>query len=252
MVVFWSWGRSRDNYGVVDVGWGVVIMGILWVYFLKSFGTQIISNISSIGLGVLLLMGMISIWGLRLAIFLWWTRIRTGHAEDKRYNAFRADYGDKVHQKFFTNVFLFQGLLALILTAPFLPIFVESVGEPGIFAWVGLALYIIGQIGETISDNQLSGFIKNPSNKGQVCNVGFWKYSRHPNYFFEWVIWLGMSLVVAEVSIVGILPAIFMYVLLVYVTGVPIAEKYSLLSKGDKFREYQRTTNAFFPWFPKK
>lgn len=255
MVVFWLWGRSRDNYGVVDVGWGVVNMGILWVYFLASGGWKIlqtgeifdVENLSS-----LLLFGMITVWGLRLALFLYWTRIRTGHPEDKRYNAFRKDYGDRVHSKFFTNVFLFQGLLALILTAPFLPVFITVDFQSGIFAWIGLALFLLGILGETLADNQLSGFIKNPSNKGKVCNVGFWNYTRHPNYFFEWVIWLGMSLVAVEANLLGILPAIFMYVLLVYVTGVPFAEKYSLQSKGDLFREYQRTTNAFFPWFPKK
>ncbi|WCL47624.1 DUF1295 domain-containing protein [Leptospira sp. GIMC2001] len=242
MVLFWSWGRSRNNYGVIDVGWGLVIAAIVGVYAYLSD-----ANLNA----RLLLFILVAIWGFRLAIFLFFTRIQPGHAEDKRYNAFRADYGDAVHRKFFTNVFLFQGLLALILTAPFLALFIYADSDPGCLAYAGVVLFIVGQLGETIADNQLSSFIKDKSNKGQVCKKGLWKYTRHPNYFFEWVIWVGLSMVAGSYHFIGFLPAILMYLLLVYFSGVPFAEKYSLQSKGDLFREYQRTTNAFFPWFPK-
>jgi steroid 5-alpha reductase family enzyme len=242
MTAFWLWGKSRDNYGVIDVGWGVVIASIVGVYWFHSEMSFLWKSI---------LAGMVLAWGLRLSLFLLFTRILTNHPEDKRYHAFRKDYGDKVHQKFFTNVFLFQGLLALILTGPLLSFFLEDSIDFPILIWIGLLVFCIGQLGETFSDQQLSRFVQDPKNRGEVCKKGFWKYSRHPNYFFEWVIWLGVSLAGCSASWIAILPAVFMYVLLVHVTGVPFAEKYSLQSKGDKFREYQRTTNAFFPWFPK-
>ncbi len=252
MVLFWIWGRIRNNYGVIDVGWGIVNSGIIWVYFVLSseegFQLPFLRPLDPPSL----LTAMITLWGLRLSIFLWWTRIRPGHPEDKRYNAFRKDYGDKVHRKFFTNVFLFQGLLAFVLTSPFLPVFILSPPPKEILRYTGIGLFCIGLIGEVLSDFQLSRFARNPANKRKVCNIGLWKYSRHPNYFFEWVVWLGMSLVASEVHWIGIFPALFMYILLVHITGIPYAEKYSLQSRGEAYKEYQRTTSAFFPWFPQK
>lgn len=268
MTVFWAWGRSRDNYGVVDVGWGVVIPVIAWTYFCVSASPSIQKY---------LVTGMLTLWGIRLAFYILRTRILPGHPEDRRYNAFRADYGTAVHRKFFTNVFLFQGALALLLTAPYLVVYrgdpvsqglgtdvlgeVETGGifgipignfsDIGFLSAVGVIAFIVGLAGETIADAQLSRFVHNPQNRGQVCQVGLWKYSRHPNYFFEWVIWMGVSLVAADTHWLGILPGVFMYLLLVHGTGVPFAERSSLQSKGDLFREYQKTTNAFFPWFPK-
>lgn len=245
MIVFWFWGKIRNNYAVIDVGWGLVILFILFTYYF-------VKNHFELEWGSLVFVLLVTLWGLRLSIFLFLTRILPGHAEDKRYNSFRKDYGEKVHSKFFTNVFLFQGLLALILTAPFLVVFLSPSSNYPILGIAGILLFFIGEIGETVADQQLSSFIKNPKNKGEVCKLGLWKFSRHPNYFFEWMIWLGLSIYAAQYHWLGILPAIFMYILLVHVTGVPFAEKFSLLSKGDKFREYQRTTNSFFPWFPRK
>jgi steroid 5-alpha reductase family enzyme len=245
MVLFWYWGRSRDNYAVIDVGWGIVISSILWVYYLAKNGFSF--EITSFTLTIL-----VQLWAMRLSLFLYLTRILPRHAEDKRYTSFRKDYGDKVHQKFFTNVFLFQGFLALILTSPLL---VAYIGEDNSLSWfsaVGLALFFFGELGESLADQQLSKFKQDSSNQGKVCNKGLWKYSRHPNYFFEWVIWLGISVFALNFSWIGILPAIFMYVLLVYVTGVPYAEKFSLLSKPIAYVEYQNSTSPFFPWFPRK
>lgn len=297
MTVFWIWGRIRDNYGVIDVGWGIINFGLLWFYYFLSYaqfnGLDSFDFLELLVFNLQHLVGffqsdfiltlLITIWGLRLSIFLLFTRILPGHPEDKRYNAFRKDYGTKVHRKFFTNVFLFQGFLALVLTAPFVTVYVKALDyntnfilplqnlniafqdsvellkilfkermSLGIMGYLGIFIFFIGIVGESLADYQLSKFLKNPSNKGKVCSVGLWRYSRHPNYFFEWVIWLGMSLVAVEVSWGGFLPAVFMYILLVYFSGIPFAEKSSLQSRGEEYKKYQETTNAFFPWFPKK
>ncbi len=251
MTLMWYWGKSRDNYAVIDVGWGLVIAGIATVLSLFGMGNEYAK------LAVLI---PVWIWAIRLSGFLYFTRIRTNHPEDKRYADFRKDYGDKVHQKFFTNVFMLQGVLALLLSPPF---FVASrwLYMPGatlfgyhgsFFPYLGWTLFLIGMVGETLADKQLHNFVSNPQNKGMVCNVGLWKYTRHPNYFFEWVIWLGIGLIPISASFGSLFSPLVMFVLLRFVSGVPFAEKYSLKSKGDKFVEYQRTTNAFFPWFPKK
>lgn len=254
MSLMWFWGKSRDNYAVIDVGWGLVIAGIASI--LVYFGTGNVFAKWAVLIPVW-------IWALRLSGFLFWTRIRTNHPEDKRYTGFRKDYGDKVHRKMFTNVFLLQGFLALFLSLPFYfaaqwNLFPNSgaLGPNGyLMVLLGWILFVLGVVGETISDRDLHRFVVDPANKGKVCDIGLWKYSRHPNYFFEWVVWVGMGIIPilsAPQAIVSLFTPIFMFVLLRFVSGVPFAEKYSLLSKGDAFREYQQTTNAFFPWFSKQ
>ncbi|EMY70583.1 DUF1295 domain-containing protein [Leptospira vanthielii] len=254
MSLMWFWGKSRDNYAVIDVGWGLVIAGIASILVYLGRGNWIAK------LAVLV---PVWIWALRLSGFLFWTRIRTNHPEDKRYTGFRKDYGDKVHLKMFTNVFLVQGFLALLLSVPFYfaaqwDLFPNSgaLGPNGyLMVLLGWVLFLVGVVGEAISDRDLHKFVADSNNKGKVCNVGLWKFSRHPNYFFEWILWVGIGIIPVLSSpeaILSLFTPLFMFVLLRFVSGVPFAEKYSLLSKGDLFREYQRTTNAFFPWFSKQ
>jgi steroid 5-alpha reductase family enzyme len=117
-----------------------------------------------------------------------------------------------------------------------------------------VALWLISVLGESIADAQLRAFKKDSANKGKVCSKGLWNYSRHPNYFFQWMMWMAY-LVFALASPYGYLaiisPAIILYLLL-RVTGIPITEEQSIRSKGDTFREYQKTTSAFVPWFKKR
>ncbi len=248
MIVMWFWGKTRNNYAVIDVGWGLVIAGIATVYSILGTG-NLLSKLS--------VLVPVWFWAIRLSGYLYITRIRTNHPEDKRYAKFREDYGDKVHQKFFTNVFLLQGFLALLLSPPFVVAANAnldlSVFQP--FVFIGLALFILGVIGESIADNQLHRFVSNSANKGMVCNIGLWNYSRHPNYFFEWLLWLGIGIIPIQIqntnSLLSLFSPLVMFILLRFVSGVPFAERFSLLSKGEKFVAYQKTTNAFFPWFPK-
>ena len=119
--------------------------------------------------------------------------------------------------------------------------------------WAGAVVWAIGLIGEAAADAQLARFKANPANRGRTCRDGLWRYSRHPNYFFEWTIWVGFF-IVALGSPFGwatlVAPSLMLYILL-YVTGIPAAEAASLRSRGDEFREYQRTTSAFVPWPPR-
>ena len=113
---------------------------------------------------------------------------------------------------------------------------------------------VIGLAGESIADSQLKTFINEPKNHGLVCDNGLWRYSRHPNYFFEWVIWCGFGIMGLAVStgLFSILIPFVMLVLLLFVTGVPPAEASSLRSKGHLYQDYQARTNRFVPWFNKK
>ena len=109
---------------------------------------------------------------------------------------------------------------------------------------VGTAIVFLSLCGESLADGQLAAFRRKPENKGQVCNVGLWRYSRHPNYFFEWCIWVGFGVfaLCSHLGWIGLLAPFSIYYLLRYKTGVPMAEESSLKSKGDRFREYQKTT----------
>ncbi len=119
--------------------------------------------------------------------------------------------------------------------------------------FAGAALWLIAISGEALADAQLAAFKRRASNKGRVCDAGLWRYSRHPNYFFEWLIWVAYFVFALGspwgwVAIVG--PASILYLLL-RVTGIPMTEEQSIRSRGDAYRRYQQTTSAFIPWFPK-
>jgi steroid 5-alpha reductase family enzyme len=109
-------------------------------------------------------------------------------------------------------------------------------------------------IGEAVADQQLHNFKKNTANKGKTCQVGLWKYSRHPNYFFDWLVWIGFATfaVTSPWGFVGILSPALILCFLLGLTGIPATEAQALRSRGEEYRDYQRRTSAFVPWFPKK
>ena len=150
-------------------------------------------------------------------------------------------------------MFVFQGFLSWSVSLVFaLYIFAA---KQSLFSWLGVAVVLIGIIGESLADNQLKNFKANPDNKGKTCAVGLWKYSRHPNYFFEWTIWLGfwICLLPNYSSIIGLIPVIIMYRFLTKVSGGERTEELMLKSKKrPDYADYVARTNAFFPWFPKE
>jgi steroid 5-alpha reductase family enzyme len=153
----------------------------------------------------------------------------------------------------FLFFFLFQGLLDLVLAIPFLVGSLNPSAPVAPLEWVGVAIWAVALAGETAADRQLERFKANPSNRGRTCREGLWRFSRHPNYFFEWLVWIAWA-VFALASPGGALalvcPALMLFFLL-RVTGIPATEAQALASRGNDYREYQRTTSAFVPWFPK-
>lgn len=245
MSVLWYIGKRMKNYAIVDVGWTVSLVILCLVYFFMGDGNILHKS---------LITAMVSLWGLRLGGYLLFTRILGGHGEDQRYADFRKDYGDKVDQKFFTNIFQFQAILDVLLSLTFLLPCLNPSSEIHILEIIGLILFVVSVIGEGIADNQLHKFKLNPENKGKNCEVGLWYYSRHPNYFFEWMIWVswGIFALGSPYGYIGLISPVLMYIFLTKFTGVPMTEKYALEKRGDIYREYQKTTSAFIPWFKKK
>lgn len=243
MFLLWVIHLLIRNAAIVDVGWAVGL-GMLAVSYAAA-GPGYPARRYAIAT-------MATLWSLRLAGYLLFTRV-LGHPEEGRYVQLRAEWKTYLPLRFLF-FFEFQALLDLVLSLPFLLACLDTRTPLGLAEKVGAGIWLIGMIGEATADVQLDAFKKNPANKGKTCRAGLWNYSRHPNYFFEWTIWVGYA-VFALASPWGwlglISPALILYFLL-GLTGIPATEAQALRSRGEEYRQYQRATSAFVPWFPKK
>ncbi len=233
--------RIRDA-GVVDVGWAACLGAAAVFCALTGEG-------DAIRRGLIGVMG--GVWGLRLALHLLLDRVLRG-PEDGRYQMMREKFGKRINPVLLV-FFLAQALLVAVLSPPFILASLDPRPGPAWLDWFGLAVWTLGLGGESIADRQLKAFKANPSNRGKVCSIGLWRYSRHPNYFFEWIMWVGYALV-ASAATFGWLAWLSPSLMLLFVlklTGIPPTEARAIRSRGDAYREYQRTTSAFIPWIPK-
>lgn len=239
----WLLQQKWKNAGFVDLGWALSIGLMAAVYGAAAPGDLARKA---------LVCAMPLVWSTRLSAHLV-RRFLHEKKEDPRYAKMRAERGEKA-SGFFLFFFLFQAALAVILTTPF---YVASKNPaPGIrpLEIGAFALWALALIGETAADLQMRNFRENPANKGKVCDAGLWRYSRHPNYFFEslmWWAWFFFALASPGGLWAIVSPALMTFFLL-KVSGVPPAEEQSLRSRGDLYRRYQQTTSVFVPWFPKE
>lgn len=242
MLGVWVWHLRLGNTGVVDVGWTWAVTGAT-------------ALVAALGTGDpmrrWLLAAMVAIWGARLSFYLLRDRV-IGRPEDGRYVDLR-ERGSVVARARFFWFFQAQALIAVFFTLPMLLVAGNGAPAPAAVELTALALWAIALAGERTADRQLERFKARPGTRGRTCRDGLWRYSRHPNYFFEWLIWVAFALY-ASASPYGWLaiacPAVMLY-LLFRVTGIPATEAQALRSRGDDYRRYQRETSAFFPWFPK-
>jgi steroid 5-alpha reductase family enzyme len=242
MLLLWLIHLKTGNAAIVDAGWagGLALLGLLYAALGRGYWLR------SVLIGT-----MSALWGLRLAIYLLATRI-IGHPEEGRYQELRRQWKTNIPLKFLL-FYEFQALLCVVLAVPFL--LAARNPDPAISSleWTAVALCTLAMAGEDTADAQLSKFKSDPSNKGRTCQVGLWRYSRHPNYFFEWLIWVAFALFAlgSPGGFWGLLsPALILYFVL-RVTGIPATEAQAIRTRGEEYRRYQRTTNAFVPWFPK-
>jgi len=195
---------------------------------------------------------MVLVWSLRLGFHILVRLISHFPNEDARYVELRKKWAGSFGIKF-GAFFAVQGISIIFLSIPLILVAVDYDLEFGVMQRIALGLWLIGVIGEALSDFQLRTFKKKSENAGQVCEVGFWRYSRHPNYFCEWLIWcaIGLFALNAPFGFVGLVAPATMYYLLNYVSGVPLAEAQSVKSKGSLYIDYQHRVNRFFPGRPK-
>jgi steroid 5-alpha reductase family enzyme len=240
MVAGWAWQRRHSNAGIVDVLWAAGLGG----------SAVLLGAIGDGAAPPRLLLGLLGgLWGLRLALHLW-NRMRSG-AEDGRYRYLRLLWRGSQF-KFFL-FFQFQALLVALFALPFLAVSGNPLSAPPWLALAG-AIWIVSLLGEAIADAQLARFRAAPGNHGRTCCHGLWRYSRHPNYFFEWLHWFSyVALAVgAPRSWLAWSGPLVMFVFLRWLSGVPFTEAQALRTRGDDYRDYQRRTPVLFPWFPKE
>ncbi len=246
MIGLWLWARRIGNAAWVDVGWAgsFAIVVATWTVV---FGTPRAAAPLAIA---------VVAWSARLAIHLATDRV-IGHPEEGRYVELRRRWsrGGSADRAFFV-FFQAQALLVGILASGFVIAWVAAPlpGWRGGLRWLALPLAALAIVGEAVADAQLRAWKRDPAHRGGVCDVGLWGWSRHPNYFFEWLIWvayLTWSLAYPWGAIAALAPAL-MLATLFKVTGIPATEAQSLRSRGDAYRAYQRRVSAFVPWFPRK
>jgi steroid 5-alpha reductase family enzyme len=202
-----------------------------------------------------LVAALVAVWSIRLGSHI---AVRTaGITDDPRYAAFAKEWGVNSPRRMF--VFLQNqgfGSIPLVFSIfvaarfPLVPLRVQD--------YLGVLVLAIGIAGEALADAQLKRFRADPANKGEVCNAGLWRWSRHPNYFFEWFGWLAYPVIAISLADplyypwgwVTLLAPLFMYWILVHVTGIPPLEQQMLRSRGERYLDYQSRTSAFFPLPP--
>lgn len=239
----WMLAVRRDNYSIVDAVWalGIGLVGVLWFVACGDRSPKI-----------LVAGGMLLMWSLRLGLHLE-RRIRKAHPEeDARYAKLREVWEGRVAAAFF---WFFQGqaLSVVLLALPFLLIAVDPDRSWSHRETAGLVVTLIGISGEALADAQMSRFKSRKPGAAEICREGLWRYSRHPNYFFESVIWMGFYTYACGSAFGWTTfhaPVIITF-LLIKVTGIPPTEASAVRRKGDAYRVYQQTTSAFVPWPPK-
>lgn len=226
---------------IVDVAWAFTTAGIGVVLSLNADGSIERRSIAC---------ALILAWGLRLGIHL--TGRFRRHPIDRRYVAMKERWGDRAEFLMF-GFFMLQALATVIFA---LPIMAAASGPSpsSPILILGLTLSIAGILGVHVSDKQLASFILNDSNRGGICRVGLWSWSRHPNYFFEWLIWCGFAVLSSDGPLwyIGLGGMLLMLFLLLKVTGIPHVEREALRKRGDAWRQYQRETSVFIPLPPRR
>jgi steroid 5-alpha reductase family enzyme len=244
LTFLWLIQLFTRNAAILDVGWASGLAGLALYAALTGPGWDTRKW---------LLAAMVLIWGLRLALYLLVTRVWGNPLEDPRYTELKRKWGNKAGWMLFLT-FHFQGALDLLLAVPFFLVCRNSAPGLSLWEWAGALVWIIAVTGETLADLQLYGFKKDKTNRGKTCRVGLWNYSRHPNYFFEWLIWCSYALYALASSwgFTALICPVLMFYFLFKVTGIPLTEAQAIKTKGQDYLDYQRTTSVFIPWFHRK
>lgn len=242
MFTTWLLSVKLRDASIVDIVWGLGFVVVAWVSRLVADGNQERQN---------LIVACTTLWGLRLAGYLFWRN--HGKGEDFRYRAMRKKFGERFPLVSLYSVFGLQGVLMFVVSLP-LQLGQMPSRALGALAIVGAVFWIVGLAFETLGDAQLARFKADPASAGQVMDRGLWGWTRHPNYFGDCCVWIGLTMIAADaggVAWAGIIGGVAMTVLLVRVSGVPMLEK-TIGRRRPGYAEYVARTSAFIPRPPKR
>jgi steroid 5-alpha reductase family enzyme len=239
MVLTWIASVVQKDASLVDRVWGLAFVVLAWTY---AVAADVWSTRTWLALA------LVTVWGVRLSVFITWRN--WGHGEDARYRAMRAKRPETFTNRSLVSVFLLQAVLAWLISVPLLGATALDGGTLGLLDAVAVAVWSVGFAFEAGGDAQLARFLADPANRGKVMDQGFWRFTRHPNYFGDTVVWWSFLLLALAVGAWwGVFGTVLMSVLIVKVSGVALTER--RMGRPGKAREgydeYVRRTNAFFP-----
>ncbi|MDF0642700.1 MAG: DUF1295 domain-containing protein [Nitrospira sp.] len=242
MAGLWVCQLLYRNASLADVGWCAGLIAAVCWYAVQASGDVERKAVALV---------MVSVYAGRLGIYLLFDRI-IGKVEDARYRRLRVEWGRAEHLKMF-GYFQLQAAAVALFSLPFLVIIQNPRPPFGLVELAGIVIWVVAVGGEAAADRRLARFRSEPANQDRVCREGLWRYSRHPNYFFEWLHW--WAYVVMGIGAPGWpltwLAPLGMGWALWKVTGIPPAERQALIRRGDEYRIYRETTSAFVPWLPR-
>ncbi len=245
MLATWVASLVRRDVSLVDRVWGLAFVVLVWTYAIAA---------ETWTPRTWLIAALVTVWGLRLSIYLTWRN--WGHGEDQRYQAMRRRSPDTFALRSLLTVFALQGVLAWVIS---LPLLAAAVGDaPETLIWldlVGVAVWAVGLYFEAVGDWQLSRFLADPANRGRVMDQGLWRYTRHPNYFGDTVVWWAFFLVALSTGAWwAALGSVVMTLFIVKVSGVALTDRRMGRDKSKRkgYDEYVRRTNVFFPGPPRE
>ncbi|MFM8795140.1 MAG: DUF1295 domain-containing protein [Acidimicrobiales bacterium] len=242
MLTTWVISVMIKNASIVDIVWGLGFVVVAWTVRFAVDGDDARQNLLTL---------LVTLWGLRLALYL--GRRNIGHGEDFRYVLMRRKHGARFPLVSLYTVFAFQGALMWVVSLP-VQLGQADDGVPvGPLAVTGVLIWVVGFLFETVGDAQLARFKKDPANAGKVMDRGLWSLTRHPNYFGDAVQWWGIGIVAAEAgtAAIGLVGPVVMTFLLTRVSGVPMLE-HSMAKRRPGYEDYVRRTSAFFPRPPRR
>ncbi|MGA1598449.1 MAG: DUF1295 domain-containing protein [bacterium] len=245
VTLLWLISLPLKNVSIIDIFWGmgfVIASVAYWATTEEGSPRRF------------LILCLVAAWGLRLSLYIYWRN--AGHGEDFRYAKFREDFGSGYWWYSYFSVFLLQGVLVWIISPPLLGSMLTAsnpeAAELNGLDLLGVLVWTIGFVFEAGGDFQMARFKANPKNRGKVCDTGFWRYTRHPNYFGDSAVWVGYTLICFAGGMYWpILSALLMIALIIKVSGVMLLEK-TLVETKPQYREYIERTSAFLPWPPKR
>lgn len=227
----------KSDNSLVDIAWGFGFVLAVWFTLLRS-------PIQPLDIIIVLL---VTVWGGRLGLHILSRKI--GKPEDFRYQKWREEW-DNFYLRSFFQIFILQGFLLYIIVYPSVKVISSDTPYIGILTVLGVLVWLLGFAWEVIADWQLKNFLKQRSSRNEIMKSGLWKYSRHPNYFGEALLWWGIFLIALEAvgGFLIILSPVLITVLVRYVSGVPLLEK--RYADHEEYQEYADKTSIFIPWFP--